>query len=57
MTVQQLGENLSSNEITQWIAYFKIKKYEEDKEKKRAEAEAKSKQGKPQMPQTFGTME
>jgi hypothetical protein len=37
MTVQQLGQNLTSYEITQWSAYVKIKQREMDKEQKRSE--------------------
>jgi hypothetical protein len=42
MTVTQLCANTSSYEITQWIAYFKIKSEAQERERKRNEASAKS---------------
>jgi hypothetical protein len=42
MTFSQLCANTSSYEITQWVAYFKIKSEEQERERKRNEASAKS---------------
>ena len=42
MTVTQLCANTSSYEITQWIAYFKIKSEDQERERKRNESGAKA---------------
>jgi hypothetical protein len=42
MTYTQLCANSSSYEITQWIAYFKIKAEEMERERKRDDARMKS---------------
>ena len=47
MTFTQLCENSSSYEITHWIAYFKIKSEDQQREQKREEAKSRS-SGEPQ---------
>jgi hypothetical protein len=42
MTVAQLCENTNSYEITQWLAYFKLKAEDQERERKREAARAKS---------------
>ena len=48
MTVTQLCANTSSYEITQWIAYFKLKSEDQERERKRNEASANAGTGRSQ---------
>lgn len=42
MTFTQLCQNTNSYELTQWVAYFKIKAADQERERKREAARAKS---------------
>jgi hypothetical protein len=46
MTVTQLCANSNSYEITQWIAYYKIKAHETERERKRDAAKSGGQQKK-----------
>jgi len=53
MTVEQLGKNLHSYELKQWVAYFKIKEAERKREEKIAENKSKQ-SNQPQEKFSFG---